>query len=77
MATYAIEFVSPPTQPHVTVLNAGNPKTFKAFATSPFMGTLSPNDLAHLAADPTKRARWVELATDTLLPLLRELVPII
>jgi hypothetical protein len=33
--------------------------------------------LARLAADPTKRARWVELATHTLLPVLRELVPII
>jgi hypothetical protein len=33
--------------------------------------------VARLAADPTKRARWVELATHTLLPVLRELVPII
>jgi hypothetical protein len=77
MATYAYEFVSPPTQPHVTVMNVGNPKIFKAFATSPFFGTLPPDDLARLAADPTKRARWVELATHTLLPALRELVPII
>ena len=46
-------------------------------ATSPFPGTLPPDDVARLAADPTKRARWVELATHTLLPLLRELVPII
>jgi hypothetical protein len=77
MATYAYEFVSPPTQPHVTVYNAGNPKVFKAVAASPFFGTLSPDDVAHLAADPTKRTRWVELATHTLLPALRELVPII
>jgi hypothetical protein len=30
---------------------------FKAIAGSPFMGTVSPNDMAHLAADPSKRAR--------------------
>jgi hypothetical protein len=77
LATYAVEFVSPPTQPHATVWYAGNPKVFKAFAASPFANTLPPDDLARLAADPTKRARWVELATHTLLPVLRELVPII
>ena len=77
LASYAVEFVSPPTQPHATVENGGNPKMVKAGTASPFVGTLPPNDLARLAADPTKRARWVELATHTLLPLLRELVPII
>jgi hypothetical protein len=77
MATYAIEFVSPPTQPHVTVENGGNLKAIKAIAASPFMCTLPPDDVARLAADPTKRARWVELATHTLLPVLRELAPII
>ena len=77
LATYAAEFVSPPTQPHATVWYAGNPKGWKAFAASPFVGTLPPDDVARLAADPTKRARWVELATHTLLPVLRELVPII
>ena len=77
LATYAIEFVSPPAQPHANVLYAGNPKNFKAIAASPFIGALPPDDLARLAADPTKRARWVELATHTLLPVLRELVPII
>ena len=76
MTTYAIEFVSPPTQPHATIFYAG-PKHFKATAASPFCGTLPPDDLARLAADPTKRARWVELATHTLLPPLRKLVPII
>ena len=77
LATFAIEFVSPPAQPHVTVHYVGNPKVFKALAVSPFCGTLPPDDVARLAADPTKRARWVELATHTLLPPLRELVPII
>jgi hypothetical protein len=77
LATYAVEFVSPPAQPHATVFNGGNPKNFKGNAASPFAGTLPPDDVARLAADPTKRARWVELATHTLLPVLRELVPII
>jgi hypothetical protein len=78
LATYAIEFVSPPAQSHATVYYHANPKMFKATAASPFLGTLPPDDLAHLAADPTnKRARWVELATHTLLPALRKLVPII
>ena len=77
MAAYAIEFVSPPTQPHASVWYARNPKSYEAFAASPFAGTLPPDDLARLAADPAKRARWVELATYTLIPLLRKLVPII
>jgi hypothetical protein len=77
VTSYAIEFVSPPTQPHVTVYYGTNPKMFKAVAASPFGCTLPPDDLARLAADPAKRARWVELATHTLLPVLRKLVPII
>jgi hypothetical protein len=77
LATYAIEFVSPPTQPYATVSNSANPKGYKAIAASPFYCTVSPDDLARLAADPTKRARWVELATHTLIPALRDLVPII
>ena len=77
LASHNIEFVSPPAQPHATVHYAGDPKNFKAFAASPFGGTLPPDDLARLAADPTKRARWVELATHTLLPIFRELVPIL
>jgi hypothetical protein len=77
MATYSAEFVSPPTQPHVTIYNGASPKIFKAIAASPFQCTLPPDDLARLAADPTKRARWVELATHTLMPLVRKLMPII
>ena len=77
LATYDIEFVSPPAQPYATVWYAGSPKHYKAIAASPFVGTLPPDELARLAADPTKRARWVELVTHTLLPVLRELVPII
>jgi hypothetical protein len=77
IATYAIEFVSPPAQPHATVWYGADPKLFKAVAASPFAFTLPPNDVARLAADPTKHARWVELATHTLLPLIRKLVPII
>ena len=77
MSIFAIEFVSPPTQPHVTVHYSTNPKMFKAVAAGPFLCALPPDDLARLAADPAKRARWVELATHTLLPVLRKLVPII
>ena len=77
LATYVVEFVSAPAQPHATVYNAGNPKIFKAIAASPFAYTMPPDDVARLAADPTKRARWVELAIHTLLPILRELLPII
>jgi hypothetical protein len=65
-ATYAIEFVSPPTQSHATVEYIGNRNMFKAFATSPFTCTLPPNELARLTADPIKHARWVELATHTM-----------
>jgi hypothetical protein len=77
IATSAVEFVSPPAQPHATVYYAGNPKVFKAIAASPFYCTLPPDDVARLAADPTKGARWVELATHTMIPVLRELVPVI
>jgi hypothetical protein len=76
MASHAVEFVSPPTQPHATAWYSANPKMYKAGATSPFGCTLPPDDLARLAADPTKRARWVELANHTLIPLLRKLLPI-
>jgi hypothetical protein len=75
-STYCNEFHSPPTQPHVSVLNIGNPKSLKAFAANPFKFTLAPEDLARLAADPAKRARWIELVTHGMLPPLRELVSI-
>jgi hypothetical protein len=57
----AIEFVSPPAQPHATVYNASNPKTSKA-RRQPFWG-------------PLGRARHPQ--SHTLLRVLRELVPII
>jgi hypothetical protein len=76
-ATYCFEFYSPPMQPHVSVFNIGNPKWIKAVSANPFACTLAPEDLARLAADPAKRARWVEVCTHSLLPLLRELVPIL
>jgi hypothetical protein len=76
-ATYCYEWHNPPTQPHVSILNAGRAKMFKAFSANPFVYTLAPEDLARLAADPVKRAHWIELVTHGLLPPLRELVPII
>jgi hypothetical protein len=74
-APYCLEFYSPPTQPHVSIFNLGTLKMVKAFSANPFTCTLTPEDLARLAADPAKRAHWVELYTHSLLPPLRELVP--
>jgi hypothetical protein len=75
--TYAFEWISPPTQPYATVLNAGKPETFKAVAANPFVYTLPPPDLARLAAEPSRRARWEELVSHTFLPPLRQLLPIL
>jgi hypothetical protein len=77
IATYTMQWISPPTQPHVSVFTFDNPAMTKATAANPFTFTLSPEDLARLAADPVKRARWAESVTHGLLPPLRELVPII
>ena len=76
-ATYCFELHNPPTQPHVSVFNIGNPKSLKTVSANPFAWTLAPGDLARLAADPAKRARWIELCTHSLLPPLRDLVPIL
>ncbi len=38
---------------------------------------LPPEDIAWLAADPSRRARWEELMVHTVLPPLRELVPVV
>ena len=76
MAAYAYEWISPPTQPHVAVLNLGNPEMVKRSAANPFL-SLPPADLARLAADPAKQARWTSLVMHTLLPPLRELGPIV
>jgi hypothetical protein len=77
MATYAMEWLSPPTQPHVSVYNLGNPALQKPWATNPFLCTLPSEDVARLAADLVQRARWVESVTHGMLPPLRELVPIL
>ena len=76
MATWAFEYVSPPTQPYAIVINGGRPEVLKAFAANP-MWCLPPDDLARLAADPATRARWVELANHTMIPPLRALVPVL
>ena len=77
MAIYASEWFSPPTQPYATVAMLGNPKGWKLAPSNPFGSTLPPEDLARLAADPTRRARWEELVVHTVLPPLRELLPVI
>ena len=50
MATYVLEWLSPPTQPHVSVLDIGNPTMAKAGAANPSPHTLPPEDVARLAA---------------------------
>jgi hypothetical protein len=77
VAAYAMEWVSPPTQPHVTILDNGSPAFFQAWGASPFFYVVPPADLARIDADPAKRARYVELATHTLIPPMRDLVTIL
>jgi hypothetical protein len=77
MATYAVEWISPPTQPYATIFNNGNPESLKRLAANPFTHTLRAEDLAQLAADPMCRDRWEELVVHTVLPPLRELVPVL
>ena len=77
VATYAMQWISPPTQPYATVQNIGNPEGFKRIAANPFGYTLPPPDLARLAAEPDRRARWEELVSHTFLPPLRQLLPIL
>ena len=76
-ATYRVEWISPPTQPYATVMHCGNPESFKGLAANPFAYTLSPPDLARLAAEPSRRARWEELVSHSVLPPLRQLLPIL
>jgi hypothetical protein len=73
VATYAMQWISPPTQPYVAVYNIGNPEVMRRVAANPFIHTLPPADLVRLAADPTRQARWTNLVLHTLLPPLREL----
>ena len=77
MAAYAVEWFSPPTQPHATLFDIGNPAMFKQFAANPCAYTLPPQDLARLAEDPTRRGRWEELMVHAALPSLRKLLPIL
>jgi hypothetical protein len=58
-------------------MNIGNTEVVKRNATSPLCYNLSPENLAQLAADPARRALWQDLMVHTLLPLLRELVPVL
>ena len=74
MATYAHEWISPPTQPYAIILHVSNREAWKRIAANPFTHTLPPEDLARLAEDPARRARWEELMVHTVLPPLRELV---
>ena len=77
MATYAIEYVSPPMQPYGNLFSAGKPEMFKRVAANPFTLMLPPEDLARLAGDPARRTRWEELMVHTVLPPMREILPVI
>jgi hypothetical protein len=77
VATYAMQWISPPTQPYVAVKNIGNPEAMRRINANPFINSLPPADLARLAADPTTQARWTNLVLHTLLPPLRELSGIV
>ena len=64
VATYALQWISPPTQPYVAVKNIGNPEAMRRCAANPFTCTLPPADLARLAADPaTQRAGRISSCT--------------
>jgi hypothetical protein len=76
IAAYGLEWFTPPMQPYAPMANM-HFGLMKEYAAKPFAFTLPPEDLARLAADPAKLARWVELVTYTLLPPLRDLVPIV
>ena len=56
-AVYAMERISTPTQPYVAAVNLGSREFVKRVAANPFCYTLSPEDVARLAADPMSRAR--------------------
>ena len=74
---YKPEWISPPTQPYASVINLQNEEGFKRITVSPFTHTLSPEDVAHLAADPARSALWEDLMVHTALPLLRELARVL
>jgi hypothetical protein len=74
---YGMEWISLPTQSYVATFNLGSPEFVKRVAANPFVYTLPPEDVARLAADPMHRARWEELVVHTMLPPLRELLPVI
>jgi hypothetical protein len=77
ITTYSMQWVSPPTQPYVTLLDCGKPEFIKAMGTNPFFYIIPPEDLARLSADPVKQARWVTLATHTLIPPVRDILLVI
>jgi hypothetical protein len=78
IAMYALEWISPPTQPYATLTDGvTNPETMKRVAGNPFNCTLPPEDLSRLEADPTRRARWEEFMVNTAVPPLRQLLPVL
>jgi hypothetical protein len=69
---YGIEHIPQPATPYIEVVCDTNPAQFVAYGRAPY-AQLPPEDLALLAADPTLRARYCELAISVVLPPLRRL----
>ena len=69
-------WVSPRTQPHVSIFQHTQ-ETAARTAATPFAHTLPSEDLEWLAADPARRGQWQELIAHMVLPWLRELMPIL
>jgi hypothetical protein len=69
---YGYEFVPQPATPYIDLFVVNNPAMFAAIGRAPY-AQLPPEDLALLAADPTLRSRYCELAVRVLLPPLRRL----
>jgi hypothetical protein len=75
LTTWKVGCVSPPTQPYALAVSTGLAAA-TSLATNSFL-MLPPEDLARLADDPVKRALWVDFATHTIIPPLRELVVVL
>jgi hypothetical protein len=69
---YSIEYVPQPATPYIDLWVATNHAMYAAFGRAPY-AQLPPEDLALLAADPSLRSRYCELAATVLLPPLRRL----
>jgi hypothetical protein len=74
---YAMEWFSQPATPHIDLPDfLTSPVMFAAMGRAPY-AELPPEDIALLAADPARRARYCELALTVLLTPLRRMSEIL